>query len=745
MATSSKINTNSISDNLDTILSSVMQILESTKVIPQLDDNSISASMELCSKIPEQIQTGRLKIAVVGVIKSGKSTFVNSFLEKESVKRGAGVMTSVTTRIRKADKKRAHLFFKSWDEINSHLQDVLELFPHELLADTDVKDLNTRMFDIRRTKDREYLEQVYQTMHGEFSNLPDRKGPEAFLFHHALKGFKTCQDMVGADEVCHTLEASDFDSHKLYTADPDKAFYIKDVCLELPTEVMDSNIELADCQGADSTDPAQLEHVLDYLESSSLIVYCISSRTGLRQADTELLNRIQRLGLLDNILFINNCDLSEHEDLGDLVKIEQGIVKDLEFLNITPMVFSFSSLYSLFSSLAKTLKNKDKARLKLWQSDKEMVEYCENKQHEFYSVFTGLLDNERHTLLISNHLGRIKTIIFELDEKIDIFLDLLSSDQLKEKQALEALEELYQNASRLETIVSNSLDSAVKELKDRTSEELTRFFKHDKAGILTNTLEFVESFSTDIEKYRPVVKESGFKQILYMIFQDFKRRVELYGIEYVQPELKKCVIEHENKIDSFFRSLFDSYQIDLINSDKYSQLNQQFDREKISSGRTGFIDFHNIKKMTGIQIPGKLFKPTYSSALKARVLSGFWFQTLSGIFSSIVKQEKGFSFSPALKKTVLDIKQENKKLFSDQFVRFGNKLYLSYFSPLINAAIRDFEDKVQQRFNRYLSFKQDAQKLFALNEEDKKNKRQAALQIKQQIKGVSQNIDHISS
>nr|NJM01103.1 hypothetical protein [Desulfobacula sp.] len=35
-------------------------------------------------KIPERIPSNQLKIAVAGVIKSGKSTFVNAFLGKDS-------------------------------------------------------------------------------------------------------------------------------------------------------------------------------------------------------------------------------------------------------------------------------------------------------------------------------------------------------------------------------------------------------------------------------------------------------------------------------------------------------------------------------------------------------------------------------------------------------------------------------------------------------------------------------------
>ncbi len=53
-----------------------------------------------CSEIRQQLVRERLRIAVVGPIKSGKSTFINSLLKADYLKRGAGVITSIITRIR---------------------------------------------------------------------------------------------------------------------------------------------------------------------------------------------------------------------------------------------------------------------------------------------------------------------------------------------------------------------------------------------------------------------------------------------------------------------------------------------------------------------------------------------------------------------------------------------------------------------------------------------------------------------
>ncbi|MBT7260087.1 MAG: dynamin family protein, partial [Desulfobacula sp.] len=163
-------------NSIEKIVKDALIIFQLVEDIPQLWDQSFNTYKTNCRRIPEYISEGRLKIAVVGVIKSGKSTFVNSLVGKELVKRGAGVITSITTRIRKGRKNQATFYFKSWDDINFQIQNALLFFPDE---GTDNKLLNN--FDIRRKNDRNYLKKAYQTLIKDF---PDKKAqirPEILL------------------------------------------------------------------------------------------------------------------------------------------------------------------------------------------------------------------------------------------------------------------------------------------------------------------------------------------------------------------------------------------------------------------------------------------------------------------------------------------------------------------------------------------------------------------------------------
>ena len=96
-------------ESIENLVTDILSVIDSLTTVSNHSDKSLVESRQLCSKIPSYIREGVLRVAVVGVIKSGKSTFINAFSGRELVQRRAGVVTSITTRIRKG-KKTGQLF-----------------------------------------------------------------------------------------------------------------------------------------------------------------------------------------------------------------------------------------------------------------------------------------------------------------------------------------------------------------------------------------------------------------------------------------------------------------------------------------------------------------------------------------------------------------------------------------------------------------------------------------------------------
>ena len=137
-------NYNLLKNELIQINQDLLSLLSNLKSLPGLSGDSFNDWEEICRGVNKRISEEIIRVAVVGPIKSGKSTFINALLHVDYLKRGAGVVTSIVTRIRGGRHLKADLMFKAWDEVNSEMEQALALFPsmdrhHE-----------TGSFDIRR-------------------------------------------------------------------------------------------------------------------------------------------------------------------------------------------------------------------------------------------------------------------------------------------------------------------------------------------------------------------------------------------------------------------------------------------------------------------------------------------------------------------------------------------------------------------------------------------------------------------
>ena len=754
------------SQTMDTIIAETLAVIEMMEEISPGDNDFLAAYRENCQQIPLHIQSGLIRIAVVGVIKSGKSTFINSLAGKELVKRGAGVVTSITTRIRKGKKNEATLTLKSWDDINRAIKKTLDLFPDEGqgkgisysgISGSGVNGYSiSDTFDLRREKDRAYLGEVYDTLVKRFPVTSAGIRPETLLIRNALDGYGACKDIVGADRGRLLFSSKSFEKYKSFTSNPAMAFYVKDICLGVFGKTIDPNVEIADCQGADSTDPAQLGQIINYMESANLIVYCISSRIGLRQSDMGFLKIIKQLGLIENILFVNNCDLTEHENLADLVHIESRIRHELEFLTPDPRVYSFSALLTLFQAIGSRLPKRDTNRLNMWQEDKKMMDYCNANSHSFHQNLAHLLDKNYHDLLLSNHLERIRMMADEMNKKADIVHGVLCSNMDGEKKTRGHLKEISENASRLKSIVDNSIQGAVGGLVKEIQLNLKKAFARDSINIGKQVHAFIQQTPIDVAPYRSQIKQTGFKQILYLIFQDFKQKIDLFVLEQITPELKKLIIAQENRISAYFQSLLNSYQIDFLKlSDPEHQENNffpsQFSKQvstqllKKDPGVIKAVDIEEIKKILGLELPETVFTPRYTTKMRANALTGLGFQSIVQLISALLNKQSRFSFTPGFDKAALRIKKESLVSVQQQINAYHDQLNTRYLMPLIQAVTRDFKDKIHQRFALYASLNEDMEILFSLKQSEKIIQQEKIRKIKNKISFIISELDNCDS
>ena len=355
---------NLLQDELLRINSNILKIFKDSELIKGVSDSSFGDWRKTCDGINRQMWEEVVRVAVVGPIKSGKSTFINALFKGDYLKRGAGVVTSIVTRVRSGKNLKAKLVFKTWDEVNGDIEQALVLFPPlNRLTDSE-------KFDIRRKKDRTNLERALASLKSEQLITNDLRNVNSVLLASYLGGYDKTEKMISSDTMTDKYEDELFSKHWDFVSDGSMAVYLKDVQLEIDSKSIDHNIEIADCQGSDSPNPLHLAMIQDYLLLTHLIIYVISSRTGLREADIKFLSMIKKMGIMDNMMFVINCDFSEHDTLYDLEKLIRKVEEELALIKPEPEIYSFSALYHLFKTRDDKPSQKDLLRIKQWEIEK---------------------------------------------------------------------------------------------------------------------------------------------------------------------------------------------------------------------------------------------------------------------------------------------------------------------------------------------------------------------------------------
>jgi GTPase SAR1 family protein len=250
------------------------ELLTAARSIPGLSGTIRNDWEKTCHHISLPISRDRVRVAVVGSIKSGKSTFINAFLKGDYLKRGAGVVTSIVTRVRKGTELKATLYFKSWEEIHADLEHAMVLLPAMPAAS------EAASFDLRSAACRSALQAALAALGPDRLISNGTRNESSVLMASYLKGFESVRDIISTETVVRHYEGEEFGLHRDFVGNDSLAVYLKDIEIEINADVLDGNLEVADCQGSDSPNPLHLAMIQDYLLLTHLIIYAVGPVCG---------------------------------------------------------------------------------------------------------------------------------------------------------------------------------------------------------------------------------------------------------------------------------------------------------------------------------------------------------------------------------------------------------------------------------------------------------------------------------
>jgi hypothetical protein len=518
----------------------VPDIVQAFEIIPEIDrlDNLAREWVELfppsaaqgerwrtvLSQVRTHLAEDVTRVAAVGTVKSGKSTLVNALVGRDILKRGAGILTAMITRLQPGPMPGALLKFKTWGEVTEEIHRALGLLPDERLLQHGAP------LGLQHQADRELLAEILVA--GQQEDLWSKGGlsQNYYLLKAYLEGYELVKDYLASGQDL-TLTGLELVRHQEMVTQEAYAVYLKDALLTVPTPWIPAGVELGDCQGSDSPIPQHLTQVLAYLLKTDLVLYIISSRIGLRKADFQFLTELKRMGLGDHLFFIFNIDLTEHRELAEIQDLLARVRDELAPWTPAPRLAAFSALKVLLDrrqSQGDELESREAALLKVWAADQEAIAFVEPEFQQFTADFEEMVRRLKTRRLLGGSLAQVQMVARGFREQLQLAQGVLGKD-LGAFQELEArLKERRLPLEDVKVTVQQTLEGAGARLKAALKGRVNSYFDlHLGKG--ESLPKFIHDYQPDWEQVAPPGDQAPFKIALYRLFQDFQTELSRFA------------------------------------------------------------------------------------------------------------------------------------------------------------------------------------------------------------------------
>ncbi|OEU46696.1 MAG: hypothetical protein BBJ60_08590 [Desulfobacterales bacterium S7086C20] len=691
-----------------------------------LSAQSLETWHSTTERIQRQLTEETIRIAVVGSIKSGKSTLTNFLFGGDYVKRGAGVVTSIITKIRPGNDIKAKLEFKTWGDVNAEMNQALVLF-----SSTE-SNMNGEDFDINREQDRLRLKHDLSKLDAKQLISDDARDPNSVLLIEYLKGYERAKAFVSFERETTLLESGEFDKQKEFVSDESLAVYLRDVSLTLKApDGFGENLEIADCQGSDSPNPLHLAMIQDYLIQTHLIIYALSSRTGLRQADIKFLTLMKKMGLAKNIIFVFNCDFTEHENLSDLKQLLARTKNELNMVVESSRVFAFSALYNLFGKLdsqdsgPQELSRKDRLRLEQWCEETDMVAFSDQETTRFLDDVIQKVSVGQFNLLLEANVERLSNIASGMKEWIRISRDLLQKTAGEVQEAFAKMDKKRKASNQIVATIKDTLDGTTRKLKRYLGTEVDRCFDVKYGEIAQEIIRFINAYNISVRDYKNDLQNSGFLLTLYHIFQTLQQATNRFIAEQINPKIVQFIGQQEEEIKEMFQQVSGPYGLMIQDAvDQHHQTMEELgiDVAKRPFKEIGCPDIPSVKSDIRLSMPHLASTMQYSTRIKTEaILKLGLYNTLKGIKKLFRRPaaEQLHSAMRSLEHSVRRIKEQMGESIAEHFTDYKENLKFQYVFTLVDAmSSRLYENLTDQ----IKAFTGDLSNMKGLFENEKKTK-----------------------
>jgi hypothetical protein len=492
-----------------------------------------------------------------------------------------------------------------------------------------------------------------------------------------------------------------------------------------------------------------LSMIQDYLLLTHMIVYVISSRTGLRQADIQFLSIIKKMGILDNILFVINCDFSEHESMRELEALVNKVKEELALIKPDPAVYTFSALFNLFSSPNLTLSEKDQLRMQQWRAEAELTEFSNQETIQFRATLDSKLGNTRGAVLLKNHLERLSVIVSGMENWIGINQDILARDSDSAQELIQRLMEHQDRVDQMKTVLRTTISGAVSKIKKRLNLDVNRFFDVRSGDIFSKITQFVKEYKGLTQPVDGKADLPGVSKTIYQGYQEFKQSLNKFMTEDINPEIVRFVKAQENEIGTYFETILQPYHGAL--ADAYDEYMRMMNKLGVSMNNETQLkmELPNLKaqlEQSGPKPPKLVTTTQYSAKIKTAALLRLGVYSLQQNIKKLLKQpthKQSDVVQKALSGGTLQMKRDTMRSIVEQLKDYRENLKFAFLFKLIENFAENLVDLMQDRFQLFVTDLSAIADRLDSTKDEKQRTLDILKEMDQWSSGVNQSISHL--
>ena len=449
--------------------------------------------------------------------------------------------------------------------------------------------------------------------------------------------------------------------------------------------------------------------IQDYLLQTHLLVYVISSRTGLRRADIRFLSIIKKMGIIDNVLFVLNADFSEHDSLDDLLALKSKVVEELALLRPDSEIYTLSALLNLFRAHPEQLTEKDRERLEQWEKDGPLRDYSDSETDRFYSALQDKLINETLELLLRNHLERLLVMTSDLSSMVGVKRELLLADDTKAVEIVARIMRNQEQMARIRGVIRSTLEGSIRKIRKEMRRDVDRFFDPGSKDIIRSVVEFIRNYTVPSwQEHLEGLATSSFPNTLYQVYQEFKQSLDGFIAESVNPEIFHFVREREQRIVDYMHEVAGPYgaMVQDAVGDFQKTAEELGIPCKAQENRNGATlpGLETIRQASCLKLPSANASMRYSAKVKTEAIIRLGGYKILRGFRKLIRKPMTDDRQEeirALQDGVERMKKETERSVLFHFKDYRENIKFRYIFQMVESTATQISDALLDRFQAY--------------------------------------------